>query len=70
MTTSSVSIYLERREPTKNLARFYSVSLEVDLFGSTLLRRRWGRIGRQGQGRAIAYDTREHALDALHSLEM
>jgi predicted DNA-binding WGR domain protein len=68
MTIPAAATYLERNEPTKNMARFYAMSLEVDLFGSVTLRRQWGRIGQLGQGRAIVYDTEEQALDALHAL--
>ncbi|UVC12635.1 WGR domain-containing protein (plasmid) [Rhizobium sp. TH2] len=45
MNIPAVAIYLERREPINSMARFYSMSLELDLFDSIILRRRWGRRG-------------------------
>ena len=37
--------YLEKREPAKNLARFYSLAVLPTLFGEWSLQREWGRIG-------------------------
>lgn len=48
-------IYLERRDRTRNMARFYAVSIERDLLGDTVAVRRWGRIGTHGQSMRISY---------------
>nr|WP_244625258.1 WGR domain-containing protein [Rhizobium daejeonense] len=42
-------LYLERTSKAKNIARFYSISIEPNLFGDPCLTRRWGRIGTMGQ---------------------
>ena len=42
-------LHLVRRDPACNLARFYRLELTPTLFGETVLVRRWGRIGTQGQ---------------------
>lgn len=42
---------LERVDPTRNMARFYAISLEPTLFGDIALVREWGRIGRPGRRR-------------------
>lgn len=44
-------IHVERRDATRNMARFYALSIEPDLFGGAALVRRWGRIGKSGQRR-------------------
>ncbi|MBO9127733.1 MULTISPECIES: WGR domain-containing protein [unclassified Rhizobium] len=44
-------IHIERRDFKRNMARFYSLSIEPDLFGGAALVRRWGRIGKSGQRR-------------------
>lgn len=49
MTSSVRDIYLERVDTTSNLARFYVVEIQQDLFGETLIVRRWGRIGTHGR---------------------
>jgi hypothetical protein len=44
MAPETVSyIVLERRDPTRNMARYYVLSLEPSLFGDTALVRQWGR---------------------------
>jgi predicted DNA-binding WGR domain protein len=40
---------LHRRDPERNMARFYAVSIERSLFGDFMLVRQWGRIGSRGR---------------------
>lgn len=42
---------LERIDASRNMARFYAISLEPTLFGDIALVREWGRIGRPGRRR-------------------
>ena len=42
-------LVLHRREPERGVARFYSLVIERDLFGTIRLVRNWGRIGTNGQ---------------------
>lgn len=60
-------LVLERRDPARNMARFYVLSIESTLFGDVALVREWGRLGTQGRRRLDLF--REHvtaseALDA------
>jgi predicted DNA-binding WGR domain protein len=43
------NVYVERRDPSRNMARFYALSVESDLFDGVVLVRRWGRIGTAGR---------------------
>jgi predicted DNA-binding WGR domain protein len=43
--------YLTRRDPERNMARFYALEVAPDLFGGAVLVRHWGRIGTGGQAR-------------------
>jgi predicted DNA-binding WGR domain protein len=45
-------IRLERREPARNIQRFYAISVTRTLFGSWAMVREWGRIGQPGTVRA------------------
>ncbi|MGO7014944.1 WGR domain-containing protein, partial [Rhizobium johnstonii] len=45
MSTQPYHLYIERIDPSKNMARFYALSIEPNLFGGTSLVRSWGRIG-------------------------
>jgi predicted DNA-binding WGR domain protein len=42
-------LVLHRRDPERRVARFYSLMIERDLFGTVRLVRNWGRIGTNGQ---------------------
>lgn len=49
MITQRYRLYIERTDETRNVARFYEMSIEPSLFGDACLTRRWGRIGTKGQ---------------------
>jgi predicted DNA-binding WGR domain protein len=42
---------IHRRDPTRNMARFYALSVQADLLAGWTLVREWGRIGRPGRVR-------------------
>jgi predicted DNA-binding WGR domain protein len=44
-------LVLERVDRTKNMARYYVLSVEPTLFAESSLVRRWGRIGDAGRTR-------------------
>lgn len=48
-------LYLTRREPVRNMARYYALEIAPDLLGGAVLIRSWGRIGSQGQQRRQWY---------------
>ena len=58
-------VELRRRDPAKNMHRFYRLDVQPDLFGGVLLMKEWGRIGAHGRMVAERYDTEALALDAL-----
>jgi predicted DNA-binding WGR domain protein len=41
-------LVLRRIEPEQNVARFYALMIECNLFGRTVLVRHWGRVGSRG----------------------
>jgi len=51
------AIVLTRRDPEKNVARFYRLDVQPDLFGGWSLGREWDRIGQAGQVRRDPYPT-------------
>lgn len=57
-------IYLEHCQPKANCFRFYSLSVEPDLFGGWSLVREWGRIGRTSQSQVTLYATLPDAQSA------
>ena len=38
-------LVLERRDPSRNMARFYVLAIEPTLFDDMALVREWGRVG-------------------------
>ncbi|MFV0300519.1 MAG: WGR domain-containing protein [Paracoccus sp. (in: a-proteobacteria)] len=49
MDSSPNPIHLTRRDPARNMARFYRIELTGDLFGGVRLVRAWGRLGTGGR---------------------
>lgn len=47
---------LTRRDPAKNMARFYRLAVQLRLDGGSDLIREWGRIGSQGRVRVDRFD--------------
>ena len=45
-----------------NMARFYAMSIETNLFGEACLARRWGRIGEKGQTMIQHFETERDAV--------
>lgn len=68
MQKPSPILHLQRRDPSRNMARFYCLSLESSLFGGAVLVREWGRIGTLGRRRLDLYATAAQAQDALRRL--
>lgn len=49
MISQRYHLYVERTDATKNMARYYCMSIEPNLFGDICLLRKWGRIGSRGE---------------------
>jgi predicted DNA-binding WGR domain protein len=60
---------LQRIDPARNMARFYSMDVERDLFGRVVLVRRWGRIGTAGRTRMDEHHEEGRAFAALAAIE-
>lgn len=58
-------IYLERRAASKNMARYYTISLEHTLLGEVIVVRRWGRIGSTGRLKTSVADTELQGIAAF-----
>ncbi len=55
-------LVLRRVDPEENIARFYALMIERDLFGRVVLVRRWGRIGTHGRERTETPRRRRRTL--------
>ncbi|MGO7758339.1 WGR domain-containing protein [Rhizobium leguminosarum bv. viciae] len=62
MITQPYQLYVERKDATKNMARYYAMSIEPNLFGEACLIRRWGRIGAGGQRRVHHFKQEDEAV--------
>ncbi|MFI3905547.1 WGR domain-containing protein [Ochrobactrum sp. S1502_03] len=68
MESRSVNyIKLYRVTPEQNMARFYGLSVERDLFGVWIFTRNWGRIGSRGQFKHQSFETEHAAIHMLNS---
>ena len=62
-------IHLTRRDPSKNMARFYALDVHPDLFGAWLLTAEWGRIGQSGTVRKHVFPDQTMAAAMLRATE-
>lgn len=68
MIIQPYNLYIERTDATRNMARFYAMSIEPNLFGEACLMRRWGRIGTRGQTMSHHFATEQDAVDLFFEL--
>ena len=61
-------LVLHRRDPEQRVARFYSLMIERDLFGTVRLVRNWGRIGTNGRELVEVFTSEAEAGQALEGL--
>lgn len=62
MIVQPYQLYVERTDRTKNMARFYAMSIQPNLFGEACLMRRWGRIGAKGQTMIHYFEREQDAV--------
>jgi predicted DNA-binding WGR domain protein len=65
--SAELQVILERIDPTKNVARYYVLSVEATLFVLNTLVRGWGRIGSTARQRLGFFDSRDSAGLALET---
>jgi predicted DNA-binding WGR domain protein len=61
-------LVLHKVDPDRGVARFYSLMVERDLFGTIRLVRNWGQIGSDGQELVQVFATEIEAGAALEAL--
>lgn len=64
--TSDTTLY--RIDSSRNMARYYLLSIQPDLFGGFSLLRNWGRIGSGGQMRIDLFDDAKSVRKACDRL--
>jgi predicted DNA-binding WGR domain protein len=60
-----IGLTLRRIDPAKNMARFYAMEVQLDLFGTIMLMKHWGRLGTGGRVAGEPYASVALALAAL-----
>lgn len=61
-------VYLTRVDASQNMARYYRMTVQPTLFGEWSVVREWGRIGRGGQVRVMAYPSEVQAAEAMNAI--
>ncbi|WP_273772457.1 WGR domain-containing protein [Brucella intermedia] len=61
-------VHLRRIDPSQNMRRFYSLTIQPTLFGGASLIRNWGRIGTNGQTMMETFDLPTQADVAFERL--
>ncbi|MBB3313358.1 putative DNA-binding WGR domain protein [Rhizobium sp. BK196] len=62
MISQPYHLYVERSDAARNMARYYAMSIEPNLFGDVCLLRKWGRIGTKGQMMVHHFEREEEAV--------
>ncbi|WP_378941201.1 WGR domain-containing protein [Mesorhizobium sp. ANAO-SY3R2] len=60
--------HFRRIDASRNMARFYVLSVEPMLFGGASMLRHWGRIGTRGHQKIELFDNASEATAALGKL--
>jgi predicted DNA-binding WGR domain protein len=68
MISQPYHLYVERKDASKNMARYYAMSIEPNLFGDVCLLRKWGRIGAKGQMKVHHFGREEEAVHLFLAL--
>lgn len=61
-------LLLTRRDPARNMARFYLLAVGPDLFEGAALTRNWGRIGTKGRTCIELFCSRQEAEHRLAAI--
>lgn len=62
---SATALALRRIDSSRNMRRFYRMSIQRDLFGRASLVREWGRIGTRGQSLVESHSDEAEAISSL-----
>lgn len=68
MSQQQSSLRLQRIDVTKNMARYYALSIQPTLFGQTSLVRAWGRIGTRGKEIVHMFEREQDAIALLRKI--
>ena len=60
-------LVLYRRDPEQGRARFFSLMIERDLFGTIRLVRNWGPVGSKGREQVEIFPNETEAAQALET---
>ncbi|CAN7763970.1 WGR domain-containing protein [Ensifer sp. NM-2] len=68
MTQQCSNLYFQRIDPSRNMARYYMLSIQPTLFGEVSLIRAWGRISTRGQEMSHQFASETDALVLLRKI--
>ncbi len=66
---AKLSTRLERKNPLKNMNRFYTICIVPSVFGGWSMQREWGRVGSPGTVESDPFDSITEAQEALAHFE-
>jgi predicted DNA-binding WGR domain protein len=68
MTLHSYKLYCQRIDESRNMARYYALSIQPTLFGELAVMRSWGRIGTAGGEKSEIFSGEEQAISHFLAL--
>lgn len=68
MDMSFSDLILYRIDPSRNMRRYYALTIQPNLFGGHSLLRNWGRVGSKGQLKVELFEDVQTAQNELKRL--
>ncbi|MBD9626962.1 WGR domain-containing protein [Ensifer sp. ENS06] len=68
MTKHHTNFYFRRIDPSRNMARYYALSIQPTLFGDVSLIRAWGRMGTLGKEMSHHFASEAEAMALLRKI--
>lgn len=68
MSNDPDTLHIQRIDAGRNMARYYTLSIQPTLFGDVSVVRNWGRIGTRGRVKVQLFFEREETVTSLQQI--
>ncbi|WP_082992806.1 WGR domain-containing protein [Erythrobacter sp. QSSC1-22B] len=65
---TEIHLHLQAIDRTRNIARDYHLTASSDLFGWTIVERRWGRIGAKAKSTRTSFECEQDAAEFVTAI--
>lgn len=68
MTNDPDTLHIRRIDAERNMARYYTLSIQPTLFGDVSVVRNWGRIGTRGREKVQLFCKHDEAVTSFQQI--